>query len=571
MDIFEWAHQQDYDYVVNVETDLSFVTDGFTDLVADGMRDADYMVAKVVPTISPTSRWRPYRSLRPELSELRDILETQTFSGGFSPAQVFSWRYVQTVVESPFYCRPRRFVEQNQSPLRSFTLQEVLLPTLAGVLGQRIRDYCPEVARFNRYRPYHSAASVSAARSAGVPFVHPVRRDPTDAARQFVRTLHPDSNQRTARLIRHVVAQDDNGLRYNTAMQYYVQFAAGAGGLLLETLDHQLGGLRVRYSDDSAMILESSSDPDIVAAIPFIKNAFIVVAETGRGSLDKGVVQLSRVIANTKFPRPTGQINKFRLMVHIDGSLAPVAPRAKTALEQAIAQRTGSRVEPRGMCQEYWVVGRQGMNQLLLCARLAKARRPPKAKGAISHELSAMLIAASKPSPRDVFLDPFGGSGTFAVTRLEQPFKELWYSDLDLAQHRPTFPRQLTENKRVRLLAEDALTLPSIADGSIDVIVTDPSWGEHEMISMPYRDFAYAIGVSFARVLQPTRGRFVLVVNRRNAEVMHDGLSSAKLPPEAEHQVLVNGHPATVLIGKRKGMSAVNTSTATAQSSNTTR
>ncbi|MGH8351131.1 MAG: hypothetical protein ACRES5_31885, partial [Pseudomonas sp.] len=228
------------------------------------------------------------------------------------------------------------------------------------------------------------------------------------------------------------MTQDDakgfNELRYNTAMQYYVQFAAGAGGLLLEALDHQLGGLRVSYSDDSAMILESSSDPDSVAAIPFIKNAFIVVAETRRGSVDKGVVQLSRVIANAKFPRLTGQTNKFRLMVHIDGSLAPVAPRAKTALEQAIAHRTGARVEPRGMCQEYWVVGRQGMNQLLLCTRLARARQPTKAKGAISHELSAMLVAASKPSPRDVFLDPFGGSGSFAITRLEQPLKELWYS-----------------------------------------------------------------------------------------------------------------------------------------------
>lgn len=350
-------------------------------------------------------------------------------------------------------------------------------------------------------------------------------------------------------------------------MRYYVQFVAGAGSLLCEALDHQLGGLRVHYSDDSAMILESSSDPDRVASIPFLKNAFIVVAETGRGSIDKGVVQLSRIIANTKFPTLVGQTNKFRLMVHIDGLLAPVAPRAKTSLERAVANRTGARVEPRGMCQEYWVVGRQNMNQLLLCARLAKTRRPTKAKGAISHELSAMLVAASKPSPLDVFLDPFGGSGSFAIARLEHPLKQLWYSDLELVQHRRNLPRQLTDNKRVRLLAEDALTLPSIADGSVDVIVTDPPWGEHEVMSMPYRDFAYAAGISFARVLQPTRGRFVLLVNRRNAEVLRDGLSSAGLPPEAEYQILVNGHPATVLIGKHKDQSAVKTSAAIWQSS----
>lgn len=335
-------------------------------------------------------------------------------------------------------------------------------------------------------------------------------------------------------------------------MRYYVQFVAGAGSVLLQALEHQVKGLRVRYSDNSSMIFESLSGPDTVAAIPFIKNAFVVVTDTGRGSIDKGVAQLGRVVANSNFPKLRGQTNKFRLMVHIDGSLASVDQRAKVALERAIGARTGARVEPRGMCQEYWVVGRQGMNQLLLCARLTKTQRPNKAKGAISHELSTMLVAASNPHPHDVFLDPFGGSGSFAIARLEQPLKELWYSDLDLAQHRRTFARQLTDNRRVRLLAEDALTLPSIADGSVDAIVTDPPWGEHEELEIPYSDFARAIGKSFARVLHPTRGRFVVLVNRRNAEVMHDGLTAARLPPDDEHQILVNGHPATVLTGWRQ-------------------
>jgi len=133
----------------------------------------------------------------------------------------------------------------------------------------------------------------------------------------------------------------------------------------------------------------------------------------------------------------------------------------------------------------------------------------------------------------------------------EQPVKQVWYSDLDLTQHRRNFPRRLSDNKRVRLLAEDALTLPSIADGTIDVIVTDPPWGEHDDIGQPYDEFARAIGTSFARVLHPRRGRYVLLVNRRNTAAMSDGLSAAGLPPDDEHDVLVNGHPTTVLIGER--------------------
>ncbi len=338
-------------------------------------------------------------------------------------------------------------------------------------------------------------------------------------------------------------------------MQYLIQFTAGTGDLLRAALVHQFGGLEVRYRDDSAMIIESSVDPEDVAAIPFIKNAFVVIAETERrSSVDKGIAQFGRIAGNADFRKIPGKIDKFRVVVHIDGSLVPIDPRARATLERAVAGRTGARLEPRGMCQEYWVVGRQGLDRLVFCARLAKARRPDAAKGAVSPELSAMLVAASGPGPRDVFLDPFGGSGSFVAARLEQPVGQVWYSDLDLERHRKVFPRQLTANKRmVRLLAEDALTLPSIGDGSVDVIVTDPPWGEFETMDMPFEEFARAVGRSFARVLHPARGRFVVLVNRRNAQILRDALRAAGLPPNAAHEILVNGHPATVLVGGRAG------------------
>jgi tRNA G10 N-methylase Trm11 len=341
-------------------------------------------------------------------------------------------------------------------------------------------------------------------------------------------------------------------------MRYYVQFVAGTGSLVLEALDAQLDGLRVRYADDSAMILETSASPNKVAAISYMKNAFVVVADTGRGSVDKGVLQLSRVISTKQFPKLSGQTGRFRIMVHVDGTLTPVEPLAKGALEKAVMQRTGARVEPRGQCQEYWVVGRQGMRELLFCARLPKAQRPAKAKGAVSHELSAMLVAASLPTPQDVFLDPFAGSGAFITARLEQPLKQAWYVDHGLARYRSTLARQLTDNKRVRLVAEDALTLPSLADGSVDVIVTDPPWGEHEVVKQPYEQFARDIADSFARVLHPVRGRYVLLVNRRNASVFGDALAAAGLSADTEHKILVNGHPASVLIGRRPSAASAN-------------
>ena len=332
-------------------------------------------------------------------------------------------------------------------------------------------------------------------------------------------------------------------------MRYFVQFTAGTGGLVRDALAARLDRLSVHYADDSAMILESATPPAGMAAVPFLKNAFAVIAMTPRQDLAKSVGRLGHSLRRDQFPRLPGGADRFRLMAHLDGGLVPIDPRARAGLERAVSRHTGARVEPRGMGQEYWVVGRQGLPELLFGARLPKPPRPATPKGALAYELAAMLVAASKPTPEDRFLDPFGGSGALVAARAELPARALWYSDLDRDQHRRALAAQRPGRTRARQLTEDALALPSIADGSVDVIVTDPPWGEHEDLGRPFGDFAAAVGESFARVLHPTRGRYVLLINRRNADAMGDALGAAGLVPTARHDILVNGHPASVLIG----------------------
>ena len=341
-----------------------------------------------------------------------------------------------------------------------------------------------------------------------------------------------------------------HGPARRATVHYYVQFTAGTGGLVRDGLGVRLDRLRVEYADDSAMILESTTPPEGVAAIPFLKNAFVVLAVTERQNLAKSIGRLSQVMRRDQFRSVPASADRFRVMAHVDGSLVPIEPRARTALERAVTRHTGGRVEPRGRGREYWVVGRQALSELLFCARLPTAPRRPTPKGALSYELAAMLVAASNPTPEDRFLDPFAGTGALVVARAELPVRALWYSDVELEQHRRALSAQLSRRTPVRLLAEDGLALPSIADGSIDAIVTDPPWGEHAALDRPFRDFARAVGESFARTLHPVRGRYVLLINRRNAAATGDALAAAALAPTARHDILVNGHPASVLLGR---------------------
>ncbi len=160
-------------------------------------------------------------------------------------------------------------------------------------------------------------------------------------------------------------------------------------------------------------------------------------------------------------------------MYHVDGQLVSCDPKARAALEAAVAAATGTRLTPRGQCQEYWVIGRREWPMLYFAERLAAASTPKeKPKGALSSELAALLVAASQPTARDVFLDPFAGSGAIVRARLRSPARKVIYSDIQLDAHRADV-RGLAQQGCVAL-DDDALVVPSVASGSVDAIVTDP-------------------------------------------------------------------------------------------------
>lgn len=341
-------------------------------------------------------------------------------------------------------------------------------------------------------------------------------------------------------------------MRYNFPMRYLIQFPAGTGDLILDAISPYVGNFKIYYQDDSAIIFDSSAAEGKVASIPFAKNSFAVTASTPRREINKGVAQLGRVATSSNFPPVSLRNSKFRTMIQVDGELSAIDKSIKAGLERSISLRTGQRVEPRGMCQEYWVIGRADLSELLLCARLPKQKRAPKSKGAISYELSSMLVAASRPNASDSFLDPFAGSGSFVLARIESGARQIRYSDINLREFKRDFPREFHSGRQVNLLDDDALILASVPDGQIDVIVTDPPWGEYDDTEMPYADFAHAMVSSFDRVLNKAKGRFVVLTSRKTARTVESEFIKAGFSINSTYEILVNGHPATVLVGARK-------------------
>jgi tRNA G10 N-methylase Trm11 len=145
-----------------------------------------------------------------------------------------------------------------------------------------------------------------------------------------------------------------------------------------------------------------------------------------------------------------------------------------------------------------------------------------------------------------VFIDPFAGSGAIVAARLGSPAQKIIYNDLDKSVHRSVMDR-LGRRPGLVVLHENGTAMASVESAAVSAIVTDPPWGEHDESIGDYLTFARSLAVEFARLLNPRWGRLVLLVSRRNERQMQESLVEQGFACDSAIEILVNGHPASVL------------------------
>lgn len=339
----------------------------------------------------------------------------------------------------------------------------------------------------------------------------------------------------------HVVGRRISLGLYTAQVRYLLQFPAGLVELVEEVVQDELTGVRFLYRDDSALLFETRDRIRSAKDVQYAKNVFLVHAETKRRVLSSSLLALADAVPSLRGNKSQG----FRLMYHVDGQLVSPEPRAARALQAAVARSSGLQLMPRGQCQEYWVIGRRESSAFYFVERLPSPDQSKRARGSLSTELAALLVAASQPRADDVFLDPFAGTGALVRARLRTSARSVIYNDVELDSYRQSFPP--TTDRVVRFLGEDALRLPSVESGVVDVIVTDPPWGEFDGSMPDPREFFGQMADTFTRVLKPNLNRVVVLVNRRNEEVLSDALVASSMKITDSFRLLVNGHPASAI------------------------
>jgi 16S rRNA G966 N2-methylase RsmD len=327
-------------------------------------------------------------------------------------------------------------------------------------------------------------------------------------------------------------------------------FPSGTRTIFEAALRESVQVANIIHADDSAIRFATKGRLNSAAQLPFANNVFHVLTAASRTNLNRSLRQIIGGIDSIQFPIPKGSPPGFRTMIHIDGALTPIDAGLRDEINDTIAAATGLRLESRGSGLEFWIIGRKSMQDLVFAQRLPKRQERQAEKGALSPQLATMLVLASGPRAEDRFLDPFSGSGAIVAARLHYPVSSAIASDVRpalSAQNNRAFRR----DRRVTIAKEDARQLASIPDGQVDVIVTDPPWGEFRDDIADYERFAHQVAASFNRVLNPERGRLVVLVSRRRSDLFVSALRAQEFRIHAKHGILVNGHPASVIVTSR--------------------
>ena len=260
---------------------------------------------------------------------------------------------------------------------------------------------------------------------------------------------------------------------------------------------------------------------------PFFNNSFYLLR-----FFEGKHLSFHRMISEDKlrYPIPEGT---FRVRFSQGNQFAKIDKQISLRAENAVIKSSRLKLDRLNPTTELWYVIRDegfGFYGQLLQKRAATEKNLHP--GELRPEFAYLMCLCGQPTKQSVILDPFAGYGAIpAQLKKHFPFERLIANDIDPG--------------KMQAMCEDALHLTSIADASIDLIITDPPWGYYEDIG-DITLFYEAMLKEFRRILKED-GRAVVLSARKEEFARAIELSGAFEIEQAIH-TLVNGKKANVYV-----------------------
>ncbi|OIJ10775.1 hypothetical protein BKP35_13175 [Anaerobacillus arseniciselenatis] len=187
IETMEWIEEIgiEYDYFINLDSDVLFFRKGFERFIEEQMTDSDYMGVNLH---LPDSSWFCGEKFKKDITRWKPFFCVDPIWGVFNVGQVFSKKLVKSLVQYEMKELLKKAIEE--TPV--FGIEEIVFVNMASELGYNIKNYPTETyLQMIRFRPYFTIRELAKCinKYEKTWFCHPIKRIENDTARQLIYRL----------------------------------------------------------------------------------------------------------------------------------------------------------------------------------------------------------------------------------------------------------------------------------------------------------------------------------------------------------------------------------------------
>lgn len=186
LDIMTWLEEtkEDYDYLVNLDSDVMFIKRGYEEYLNEHMQGYDCMGINMGVQRSPMDapHWVPGMNMWSEWAIWQPFFETDYFCGSLNSMQVYRKGIVKKLLTNLDIVKLETLFQVTDV----YALEEILYATLAVRCGGKYKPYPSECAEFVGWVPLSIEQLVTAQKKKSVYFVHPIDRTMDNPSRRWL-------------------------------------------------------------------------------------------------------------------------------------------------------------------------------------------------------------------------------------------------------------------------------------------------------------------------------------------------------------------------------------------------
>jgi len=186
LDIMTWLEEtkEDYDYLVNLDSDVMFIKRGYEEYLNEHMQGYDCMGINMGIQRSPMDapHWVPGMNMWSEWAKWQPFFGTDYFCGTLNSMQVYRNEIVTKLLTNLDIVKLETLFQITEV----YALEEMLYATLAVRCGGKYRSYPSECAEFVGWVPLSIEQLNTAQKKKDVYFVHPIDRSMDNPSRQWL-------------------------------------------------------------------------------------------------------------------------------------------------------------------------------------------------------------------------------------------------------------------------------------------------------------------------------------------------------------------------------------------------